>query len=199
MLGEKARESLMKEKMKPNVAETPFTAPKRLPLTIFCLYVLNPLTAALCVARGGDSIGYLMLGLSLWTLHNGMAFFSGIAIALCTLCYDARAMMLIISAVTLPHWGCVYKGLRIDDETAFRKKEDPTLSGVMAAATTTANNSLFTFRLWKLTSCLAGFSLAFGLAAVVAWASTESFNPALSLFMESIAVQDLSPNVGLQW
>ncbi len=93
----------------------------------------------------------------------------------------------------------MYKGLRIDDETAFRKKEDPTLSGVMAAATTTANNSLFTFRLWKLTSCLAGFSLAFGLAAVVAWASTESFNPALSLFMESIAVQDLSPNVGLQW
>ncbi len=200
MLGEKHTESFMEEKIKPNMVENPLTTPKLLPLTIFSVYVLNPLTAALCVARGGDSIGYLMLVLSLWTLHNGMAFFAGVAIALCTLCYDARAVILIISVVALPHWGGVYKGLGINDEAAFRKKEDSTLSGVTAATTTANNNNnLFTFRLWKLTNCLAGFSLAFGLAAVVAWASTASLNPVISFFMESITVQDLTPNVGLHW
>ncbi len=203
MLGEKNVEALMEEKMKPNMAENnPITAPKLLPLTIFCMYILNPLTAALCIARGGDSIGYLMLVLSLWTLHNGMAFYSGVAIALCTLCYDARAILLIISVTVLPPWGGVYKGLGgVNDEAAFRKKEDSTsssslMSGVTA---TTANNNLFPFRLWKLMSCLAGFSLAFGLAAAVAWAYTASFDPSISFFMESILVQDLTPTVGLHW
>ncbi len=211
MLGEKNVELQMEETMKPSMAENPLTTPKLLPLTIFCIYILNPLTAALCVARGGDSIGYLTLTLALWTLHNGMSFYAGIAIAVCTLCYDARAVFLIISVTTLPHWGRVYKGLGINHITVgFRKKKDVDNSTVSssssfvsdvaaASITTTTANNLFPLRLWKLTSCLAGFSLTFVLAAVIAWASTASFDPAIFFFMESIAIQDLTPTVGLHW
>ncbi len=207
MVGEKNVEALMEEKMKPNMAENnPLTSPKLLPLTVFCMYVLNPLTAALCVARGGDSIGYLLLALTLWTLHNGMAFYAGVGIAMCMLCYDARAVLLIISATVLPPWGRVYKGLvNVNDEISFRKKEDSTpsslMSGMMATTTTTSSsNILFPFlRLWKLMSCLTGFFLAFGLAAAVAWAYTESLDSSISFLIESISVQDLTPTVGLHW